>query len=450
MKILFALLALLLITHVSSAEIMPTACEDWYVFGSVEMSVWPQKFDYLPGEMVAFTGTLENTNPFPLTEGRIRMQVFYQERPNVDYMLDEFFISKNIYLKPGESREFGGFWDIPDNAKAGKYLIEAYYVIDEFNMAGVSFLRGLMGATTTIAVHGGTDLVYMNVSDILVNGEDASLREQQLIHEADAPINVTVPLVNEGPKTTATVSYMLYSWDDLREDSLQSQETQTVDLGADSSRKLEFETDGLPPGAYLLKIAIETDKNDNILKLRLPVEGKRVKMNFLGVDNFPIKVGDDVMVFLCASNSASYLNSTVTDVSVALLDEAGNTIFTDSLEASDVTSQPLGYVTSFKADKDYNHLVVSSLLMDESGTEEADLVYKVATPGCVRETKVCPDGTLVIRLPPACVFPQCPEVSVPQPPLPPVEQNPEQDNSLLLILFVLIILAAIAVYYKRR
>jgi len=448
-KVALALLVFSLLASLASAELTPVPCEDWYVFGSVEMSIWPQRFDYTPGEMLAFSGTVKNANLFPLTEGRIRIQVFYQEEPNVDYMLDEFFISRNLYLKPGEIREFGGFWDVPDNAKAGRYLIEAYYVVDEFNMAGVSFLRGLMGATTIIDIMGGTDLVYMDVSDIKVNGETASLREHQTARKPENSIKVTVPLVNIGQQTTATVNYLLYSWDDLREDFLYSEGSETIILGADSAKILEFETPGLPSGAYLLKIVVETSKNDNILKLRLPVEGKRAKMNFLGIDKFPIKAGEEVKVFLCASNSADYFNTTISDISVSLLDEDGNAVFTDSLEDENVTSELLGYVSSFKADMDYNYLIVSSLITDEAGTEEVvDLLYEVASPKCARETKVCPDGTLVIRLPPACEFPVCPQVEMPKPPT--TRREPEQDNSPLLILLVLIILLIIAMYYKRK
>jgi len=428
MKRLLIPLALLFVISLSSAELQPIDCFDYYEMGSVDIALNLDKIKYLPSDMMLFEGIVKNSNLYPVTEGSIRVQILYQERLGVEYMLDEFFVGEDIYLEPGESKEFGGVWDVPGNAKAGRYLIEAYYIIDEFNLAGVSFLRGMAGEVTSFKVEGGTDLVYMDVERIRVNEEDVGLRETQPLQLPREPITVTVPLVNEGPAVTAKVTYRLYNWDDLTGTSLVAEKSEEIGIPQDSHTTLAYYKSELPTGSYLLKITVETDKNDNLLKLRIPLAGRRAKLNFLGLDTFPIRKGDEVKIFVCASNSADYDLPLFADIAVTLVDEEGNEIFADSIKNENVTPLLVGYVTSFKADKDYYMAKLTSDIIDEVGNAEfAELVYEREKPDEKPHTPIPP------TFPPA------------KPP-----EQPADNTPLLLILLVLIILAALLYYKKTR
>jgi hypothetical protein len=417
---------LLVLLPFVTAELQPVDCFDYYDFGAVDINVQPERFAYSPGDSVYFTGTATNNNPHPITEGKVRVQILYQEGPSVEYMLHEFFAAEGMYLGPGEAGEFGGYWEIPENAKAGRYIIEVYFTVDEFNLAGVSFLRGLPGDLSSFEVEGGTDLVYIDIQNIKVNEEAVVLREYQPVQQ-EGLIKVEVPLKNIGAATEAEVTYKLYAWDDLREDFLVDTRTETVSLGADGESLLTYEK-SLNTGAYLLRIKAEA-KNNAILKLRIPVGGERVKLNYLGVDKFPIKKGDQVKVFLCASNSADYENSVSSYLSVALEDDKG-AIFSD-LTSADVTPNIDGFLTTFMAERDIYSMKLTAVASDEEGNEEeVELAYDRSEEAPkLRSVKPKPSVTI---------------------PEPPPEREKPGDNTLLILLIAVIIGLGAFVYIKNR
>lgn len=440
-KYLLTLLIVSLLLPVSQAALSPTA-KNWYQFGSVYMPLSTDKVEYSPGDIVVISGRVQNNNTFPLTEGRVRLQIFYHEGAQSEYMLGEFFAADNLYLQPNGTKEFGAIWEIPTNAREGTYTIEAYYAIDEFNMAGVSFLRNVVGDRASFSVVGGTELLHMDTQGISVNGQSVSLNDFQPQQTAGNTVTVTVPLVNIGVETSAEVTYQLYSWDDLRQDSLLSERTENVNIPANSQATLTYISEPLNSGAYLLKISVESGKNDNILKIRIPVSGKRVKTNFLGLDKFPVTAGEDVTVFVCASNSADYSNNVSSEISLRVIDKNGNAVFSDSssqMVPPDITC----YDASFKASNNYDWLNLSSRITDEAGNiESVDLVYTGAPAGCPNDLKTCSDGSKVGRVLPGCDFVPCPEV---QP-----EKPTDNTQMILIIIAVLVVVIAGLVYAKRR
>jgi len=371
------IIVMLILVSFSSAEMTQVLGDKWYTFGSVDIFVETDKASYNPGDSVYYTGLIRNNNPYSITEGKVRLQIFYHQEPEVEYMLDEFYVAEDIYLGPNETMEFGGYWDVPLTVKGGIYNIEGFYTIDQFNLAGVSFLRGLMGGISSFEVNYGTNMVYIDTQRIVVDGDDnISLHRYQPSQTAGEPVTVTVPIINEGYSTVARIKYQLYAWDDLREDFLVDEKIETIELPADGEALLTYISEPLPSTAYLLKIDVESGKNNNLLKLRVPVGGKRVKMNFLGIDKFPIEKGDTVNVFVDLSNSADYESSVITNISVDIKDKDGEVIFSDEIRGATITSDIIGYETSFIAEDDYNNITLSSNIYDDVGTHEfVDLVY---------------------------------------------------------------------------
>jgi len=351
--------------------------EKWYKFGSVSVGVHTDKVDYIPGKSVYYDGYVMNNNTFPITEGRVRLQIFYHVNNTAEYMVDEFFVAENLYLKPGETKTFGGFWDVPITAKSGEYQFEVYYVIDQFNMAGVSFLRGFAGDITKFNVVSGSDLLYLDTQNITVNGRNIDLHLYQPDIGPNDSISVLVPLVNEGFETASKISYKLYKWDDTRKDFLVSEQDNYMVVPENSRTMLNFVSEPLDSSAYLLKIEAEGGKNNNILKLRLPVRGKKVKTNFLGIDKFPIKRGDTINVFTALSSSADYFTNITAEIKLSIQDEGGNIVFNDSISGEEISWQIVGYETTFKADKKYNKLTLISEITDDAGNVDfVDLVYE--------------------------------------------------------------------------
>ena len=371
------ILVLISLSSLCYADLEKVPVDKWYKFGSVSVIVHTDKADYVPGNNIYYDGYVTNNNTFPITEGRVRLQIFYHVNNTAEYMMDEFFVAENLYIKPGETKTFGGSWKVPVTAKAGEYQFEGYYIIDQFNMAGVSFLRGFAGDMTKFNIMGGSDLLYIDTQNIIVNGFNIDLHLYQPDIGPNDSISVSVPLVNEGSETVSKINYKLYSWDDTRKDFLVSEQDDYITIPENSETMLNFVSGPLNPTAYLLKIEAKDGKNNNILKLRLPVRGKKVKTNFLGIDKFPIKKGDKITVFVALSSSADYLSNVTTEINLSIIDENGNEIFNDSINGEEISWQIVGYETTFKADKSYNKLTLISEISDDAGNVDfVDLIYE--------------------------------------------------------------------------
>ena len=349
---------------------------------------------YSPGDTIRIISRALNTNPFPLVEGSVRAQILYQDGEE-EYILDEFYLAEGISLLPNESIKLKGSWKVPKSAKAGSYAVAIYFIVaDSFNMRGVSFLRGVYGEFMSFRVEGGADLVYFDTSNLMINGQSVSLHSPSTAYNDSEVIKVEIPIVNEGAPAAVRIKYELYAWDDIRSEDLLPEytEQESLQMSSGESRALSYTIPAsLPPGAYLLRATATSSKNKAILKVRLPVLGKMVKLNFAGIDSFPLKKGEPIKLFLCASNVAEYGITMVFDNATDIEDEPGEirdaslrlsleadgkVIFGDGSDGVVISGVMDGYEAEFIPEAYYKLVTLKAEAEDEDGNiEYYELVY---------------------------------------------------------------------------
>lgn len=391
MKRVLAVLLPMLLLPLAPAELMPVPCSDWYTYGSVDFpGLITDRLDYSPGEEIRITSEVHNLNPIPLV-GDVRAKVVRYTDDGNDYVLDEFFMAEDVALAPNGTQGLRGSWEIPAGLESGDYKIALFFITaDSFNMGGVSFLNRVYGGITTFQISGGSELLYLGTGEMSINGEPHPLNEPiGSAFEQGEAITVEMPVRNVGSPTQAELSYELYEWDDLKEGDLLESSQETVQLDADGSADLAYTTPAdLPAGAYLLKI-IARGKNDATAKVRLPVGGKSIKLNFAGIESFPVEEGEPVKLFLCASNvaentiefsideEAPLQGASIQDATLRVALEAdGQTVFQDSVSGAAVTAAFVGYETTFTPDRDYQDLTLKVTAGEGSGSsDEAVIAY---------------------------------------------------------------------------
>jgi hypothetical protein len=376
---------LLVLLPFVTAELQLAPCEDWYEYGSVEFTSFiVDKPGYNSGDPVVISGRLINNNDFPLVEGSIRIQIVRIEGGE---MIDEFYAKEDVSLWANESLSFKTTWQMP-HLKAGDYEALVYFsVADVYNLAGVSFLRGMQGAKTPFEVNSGIELLSFDTNQLKINGEIKDLNSLSAEYNENTPFEITVPIKNDGAASQAEIKYELYSWDDLDGTPLtQYSRQETVDLAA-GSRLLTYDLPGLRADAYLVKITAE-GKNRAILKFRLPVIGLKAKSYFAGLSKFPLMEGDEARLFLCFGNSASPLISFSEDINetgpepekplsaaLVLKDQNGVEVFRDSIQNAFGTYGWTSGAAAFTPDDDYDKVTLVVETSDGVNIDVEEMTY---------------------------------------------------------------------------
>lgn len=376
----------------SNTPLSTVPCSEWYSFGSIETSISVDLPSYSAGELIWIDAVFNNTNDFPIVDGMMRGHLIYKDGVE-EYILDEFVIAEDINLMPNESQNLRITY-LPPTSKSGEYLIASYFISsNSFNLDGVSFLRGVYGSSTQFTLVGDDNLLFFDTSKLTLDGAPQSLHEFFPLFEQGQEIEVAIPIKNLGEEVSAKVTYELFDWDDLRAEDLLARHTRSdeLELGSEESQTLRYTVPkSLKAGAYLLRISAKSEKNDALVKIRVPVEGKHIKLNFAGIDSFPLEAGAPAKIFMCVSNSAAGGGATQIDENGTPL---GPHVISEGVVEMSLYSGdekvavgkstglgiggPLqGYELSFTPQNTYKDLLFKVSAKDEDGNlEEIELPY---------------------------------------------------------------------------
>jgi hypothetical protein len=123
----------------------PLQCSDWYRFGSVTATFATAAEPVLPGATLSFSGTLENTNPYPLVGGTLTARVFHisDESFSAGFgndVVDEFVIAKDVSLGAQMSVPQTFTWQVPRTAQGGQYYVAYFYATKEgYHLMGLPY-----------------------------------------------------------------------------------------------------------------------------------------------------------------------------------------------------------------------------------------------------------------------------------------------------------------------
>lgn len=372
--LLFTIFIIALISSCSLA-LYPIDCFEYYKFqdGVIFDSLNPEKVSYQPGDNVIFSYNLISKMEAPITEGRVRVQIFYNDEIEGETIIDEFFLNEKISMHLGDVLEKEFLWKIPPNAKSGEYIAKTYFIVGKFfNLAGLSFLAygppGAPGALTTFNVNNTYEAsrIYFSKKNTYINGKKYDFGAFFPEFEREDRIKIETELVNEGRRKEVQLEIKIYEWDDVTEYPLgEYSKMENIVLESNERKKISFELPPLKPGSYQVRFIAKSGEEKSILKVRFSIRGEMGRFIYLGLLNFPVKIGEN-LVFVCLSNSADYSSSFEGKIKIYGYDKEGNLIFSDET-VEEIISKPMGFATTFNAKKEYKYLTLIGEIYGSDG-----------------------------------------------------------------------------------
>jgi hypothetical protein len=361
-------------------------CFDYYSFPSISFSFQPDKLTYKAGETVKFSGTLKNENNYPIVDGTVFAQVFRknpQSQTEGDYLVDEFFAIENLNLGALSEKKFSFQWQIPEGIISGEYFVTLHFQVGKkFNLSGLSFLEGVYGGISYFNVEEGkVSEVFFEKSKVSINGEKISFRSFLPKIEEGKPVKIDFSLKNQSQENQEIeITKRLFSWDNLLRENLLKEEKDEIIISKQSAKTLTQTFEKLKSGVYVFEVTAKGKGSKSILKVRFEIEGKNApaRLNFLGLNKFPLKPGDNAFVFACF-HSVSDSRNFEGKVIFRLKDKAGNVILQKDYEGQ-ISPQIMAIKQDFLPDKNYNDLILEGAIYDKKGNvvDEISLSYNCA------------------------------------------------------------------------
>jgi len=344
-KILFCLLSLLAFLFSSSRiviaeEVELEECLKYYQFGEVKVNLNTKKTSYSLGEKIELLGTVVNKNTFPLLNitvyahlKRVNNETFLE---NGHYWVDRLVLAQDLNFLPQETKELSYVFDMKNNYPQGQYQLQ-YYVFSKegFYYSGRPFLEEDFAGVTNFEIRDTVaPEVYFDINNLTLNGNSQKVRDYIPIFDSgDNPV-ISVSLQDlRSQKNDLQGVLKWYRWDDSFEENL----VKAVNFPITSNNQtpiLQTIFDLEEPGAYLFYLEIDNPIR-SIFKLRIArreEKANRLRMNDLGITNYPVNFQED-RAFVCF-HSPSEENAPLTRVTLSLLNQQGQILETKSIEDS--------------------------------------------------------------------------------------------------------------------
>ena len=361
-------------------------CFDYYTFGSVQVDLSPTLGQTVPGTTLIFKGTITNNNPYPLVNGQVYVKIFKtggdatKVHQNGYALVDQFALPDTFILKANEAREASFTWNVPENAAGGEYMAAFFFQTEKrYNLLGLSFTDDVTGnqAHFTITNSDKTGVVSFDKNSVTFNKKPYSFAafpphftKNEIVHTA-----VTVSNPKDEVMFT-TVTWKLYSWDGLREETLKDTRTEVLKLAPGETRQVTY---GAPPinGTVSYLVAELTDgASKSILDMRFVRDDiEEMRINFPSILSYPLKAGEESTVFSCihSTNIPLIPGNTLT---LTLTDEKGNVIHTYTYNG-DVTGAMMGLKDTFVPEKTYSTFTLTATLEHKGSIfEKITIPYK--------------------------------------------------------------------------
>lgn len=349
-------------------------CFKYYEFqkGVVFKDLMTEKKSYLPGDEVDISYMLMAQGKAPIAQGKVDVQIFYNDSSDGEQLIDEFYAAQDINMMSGDLLKQRTKWTVPKKAKSGTYLVKTYFIVgDFFNLAGVSVLPygppGVPGELTSFEVksQGDASTLYFQKEGTTVNGKPYAFASPPEVYNT-GPLVIKTKLANFGPAKKASIKMSAYEWSDLAGEAVKGKTIEkTIDLADNEAEEIIYDISGLPPAAYEVTLSAQSGDEKSIMKLRLPVTGINGRLIYMGLDRFPLKKGESTTAFACFSQSADYGTTFTGTLKLEVLDEEGNQVFQEESGAFDIkATPPQGRASAFTPNKDLNAATLKATLYD--------------------------------------------------------------------------------------
>jgi len=391
---------------VKSGEL--TNCFDTYKFGTEGLSIYAdtEANDYKASDLIEVLGSIVNKNSYPIIDLTVRARVL-RSHPNpvqqraLYTTVDDFIVLDNINLKSNQTYLFNYSYNISNNAPTGDYIIQ-YYVYNQnrFNLSGLSFTEDIIAGVTEFSIEGKAEHVYLDKTNITVDGQINDTRAFITKHEKGKDIPIRLPLVNPtGEDQNVRISYKLYKWDEISENNFIEEQIQEKLVNANNKIDLEYIVkDNEYPVYYLVITAIpigeritDINKKQTMAHIRYLVEdNNRPRVNWVGLDKNPFE-GGEIAMLTCVHNTVFATDEGPVKAQSIARDEKGRELSKIEYEGI-MPSAISGIKNKLNTDKRFNLVSIETNLYNSSNELVDNIIteYKcddISPELCLAESK---------------------------------------------------------------
>ena len=359
-------------------------CFDYYKFQSVQVNVGPNKSAFTAGEDVDFSGKIENENRYPVFNGYLYVRIaeknpaYIHEGHNI---VDEFIALGPISVDASSSAPVSFSWKIPENLKSGEYTANYFFSVNKkMNLGGLPFTNEIIVgfADFSIASTKTGNVSFVKSSTKVNEAKYNHIGNWPLI-SPDGKAVVSQVIQNTLKQDINTeISYNLYYWDSLDPKDLISTKKESLTLKAGESKTLTYEISKVELSAYYLQIVAKNENGTkSIVNMRITSDIAKPRINYFGLDNFPIQKGATTTLYSCFHNTSN-ISASGTTVLIAK-DKVGREI--SRVEYSGVIPSAISaQKTEFIANSKLDYIKLEQKIYDDQKNllDTQEIIYDVS------------------------------------------------------------------------
>ncbi len=362
-------------------------CFDYYHFGSIQADITAAVSGTVSGAPITFSGTLENTNPYPIVDGALYVKIFKSRGSTKDAngpdVVDQFLVKGDLVIPANGSIPISFDWKVPAAAETGEYSVATFFTTSrKFNLLGLSFTDDVVGNTVPFTVSGEeTGAVRFEKSSVTVAGQQYRFAAFPPRVSATSSVAITAQIKNTtSADQRVRIRWTIYQWDaQLRENAVQDIPETSITVPAGKSVPVTMSVTDTKYPVYLAEGTLQWADSKSVVGIRFVRDGlDRTRVNFPGVVSYPLKAGVANTLFSCVHNAGSSASVSDGRLDLTLSDMRGNVIHEYSY-TGDVTGAMMGVADTFTPARDYSSFVLDArLYRGKEFVDEAHLVYDCA------------------------------------------------------------------------
>ncbi|MDE2079088.1 MAG: hypothetical protein KGI73_01735 [Patescibacteria group bacterium] len=302
-----------------------SSCFDTYTFGSVPVTVSPSLMNAAEGSTVVFSGTVKNTNPYPIVDATVYVKIFRERSVVKDVdgpdVVDWFPAVTHLALRAGESLPISFRWSVPSDALPGAYQAATYVAAsDRFNLQGLTFTDDVIGGAANFSVVGQpVGSVSFDKTSVIVGGQPFHFAAFPPTVPA-GPVAVSVVVSNSTSNPfKGNVHWTLYWWDALQGSHVLASSDEALKIHPASNETATYTVTDEKHSVYYLVGEVDSSAGSkSIVGIRFVRAGlNEPRLNFVGVNQYP--TGGTGAIALACAHDAGATAAASTTITLAVM-----------------------------------------------------------------------------------------------------------------------------------
>lgn len=356
------------------------SCRDFSSQENFVMNLYSDFNNYEVGDVIRIQGSIKNNNTFSIYDADIKarlVKTIKLENEIREVVLDEFSVYSDLNINPKEEIEVLSSYVLPLNYTSGQYSIYVYAVEkDRFDLTDQFSSIDSFSTILPFEITGVEDnYIYIYKPEIII--DDSNVDN----YYSGVKNKISNPGLDD---RNVKITYYLYSGTNPNPDNKIKTTSETLNLLAGEEVEIEYTLNNKTEPVYFLSTTVEpksASKDSTVFNEKTIANNfifadniNKPQINFLAVNNYPIKKGEKNSLITCVENiGPNYSN----DVKIeSILYDSDNNEISRIEYKGDLYSSIGGLKNDFKTKKDLMDFSIISKIYNSKGEIVDEVVKK--------------------------------------------------------------------------